>query len=128
MLDHLLAFRADAPAGRIHLTPALPSHWTGLAVRGLACAATRFDLEYERTEIEGRRVDRWILRPTEGAVPSTLILRLPAVHPDPEVRIDGEPAELEIEQRGALRHLPVQLPLDGERRVEILGPTTQEGR
>jgi len=122
LLDHLLGFRADAPAGRIHLTPTLPPHWTRLAVRGLACAATRFDLEYERTEGEGLRTDRWILRPTEGAVPSTLILRLPTVHADPEVRIDGEPAQLEIERRGGLYRLPVQLPLDGERRIEILVP------
>lgn len=116
----ILGFRPDVASGRLHFTPTLPVEWDRLVVESLRGGETRMRLVFTREE---GGVERWRFAPVEGGVPSTLILRLPARQAPAMVRVDEAIAELQIAEYEEGVRLPVQIPLDAEREVEITPPS-----
>ena len=112
----LLGVEPDAARGRVVLRPRLPEAWTWCDVRRLTVGDASIDLEYVR---EGDRHSYTLLQ-TRGGPPVTLIF-------EPELAggavrgaaVDGEPAALEAVRVGGRLRVPVQVVLDGERRVEV---------
>jgi hypothetical protein len=117
LVETVLGWRPDAATGRMHLTPSLPEHWTRFVVEGLRGGELRMRLECTRDET----ADTWRFAPMAGAVPATLILRLPLPDAAARVTVDGEPAELSIERDGDRIRAPIQLQLDRERVVRVGG-------
>jgi hypothetical protein len=120
LVGGVLGYRPDVASGRLHFTPTLPRGWDHFAVESLRGGETRMRLEFLREE---GGVERWRFAPVEGGVPSTLILRLPARQAPAMVRVDGAIAELQIAEYEEGVRLPVQIPLDAEREVEITPPS-----
>jgi hypothetical protein len=118
LIAGLLGARPDAPFGRLRLAPALPASWTRFRVEGLRVGDAGLDLEYRR---EGDR-HTWLLRPTAGAVPLTIVLEprlsLTAVR---AVLVDGRPAEVDVVPVGARTAVRLQLPLDADRSLTVEG-------
>jgi hypothetical protein len=118
LVGGLLGARPDAPYGRLRLAPALPATWTRFRLDGLRVGDTSLDLEYRR------EADRhtWLLRPTAGAVPLTIVLEprlsLAVVH---AVRVDGRPAEVDVFPVGGRTSVRLQLPLDSDRSLTVEG-------
>ncbi len=116
LVETLLGWRPDAATGRMHLTPTFPSTWSRFELQGLRGDELRMRLEWSR---EGT-VETWKFAPMAGAVPATLILRLPVPGRDAAVQVDDVPAELDPEDApdGTTR-VPIQLQLDRERVVRV---------
>ncbi len=131
LIDGVLRWRPDVETGRMHLTPSLPDHWTRFVLEGLRGGELRMRLEWAReTSASGGVVETWRFAPMAGAVPATLILRLPLPDAASSVTVDGVPAELDVE-RGAgpadRPRSPIQLQLDRERVVRVGGPSGGNG-
>jgi len=124
LVASVLGWRPDAATGRMHLTPSFPTAWTRFEVQGLRGDELRMRLEWNR---DGG-VETWKFAPMAGAVPATLILRLPVSDLDADVRVDDVPAELDAERTpdGTIR-VPIQLQLDRERVVRV-EPRADDGR
>jgi hypothetical protein len=117
LVENVLGWRPDAATGRMHLTPRLPEHWTRFVLEGLRGGELRMRLERTRNE----DADTWRFAPMAGAVPATLILRLPLPDERARVTVDGVPAELSVERDGGGVRAPIQLQLDRERVVRVGG-------
>lgn len=117
LLFGLLGARAEAAWGRLRLAPTLPPSWRAFRVSGIAAADARVSLGYERHG----STHRFQLDQRTGRVPLNLVFepRLPMTGVK-EVRVDGEPAEVEITDGPAGRTvLALQLPLDRQRVVTV---------
>lgn len=111
----LLGVRADAPSGRLHLAPRLPSHLTAFSARGIVLGDSAIGMNYERS----KGTHHFTLEPEMASVPPVVVFE-PAVRGHVvEVRVDGEVAELELRREGNLTIAPVQVPIDGVRHLEI---------
>lgn len=112
----LLGLVPDAPSGRIRIAPRLPSHLARLDADGITVGDTRLTLRYRR---EDRR-HLFELEPELGSVPPLAVFEPAVAGPVREVRVDGAPALLEVRHSGVRTVVPVQLPVDGRRTLEIL--------
>ena len=108
----------DATFSRLALSPLLPPSWTAFRIRGLRTGEGILQLDYER---EGDRA-LWTLVPREGSVPLTAIFRpwLPWSRIT-SVRVDDQEAALDVEAVDGWSRLQVQIPVDGEHTVEVVG-------
>jgi len=111
----LLGMAPDAPVGRLHLAPRLPSHLTRFAARGIRVGDTTIRLEVERT---GSTL-RYTLVPERAPVPPLVVFAPTVCGEVTSVRVDGQPADLEVTTRGGLTTISLQLPVDGRRIVEV---------
>lgn len=112
----ILGVRADAPAGRIRIAPRLPRHLTRFEATGIRVGRSVVTLRYTSTP----EVSRFEIEPVEASVPPLLVFE-PAVSGRPVgVRVDGEVADLRSHESGTRTVIPVQLPLDATRIVEII--------
>ena len=132
LIDSVLGWRPDAAAGRMHLTPTLPSHWNRFVLEGLRGGELRMRLERTRETTAGPggaayASETWTFAPMAGAVPATLILRLPLPDPTATVTVDGVPADLDVETDGSQFRAPIQLQLDRERVVRVDRTPDQNG-
>jgi len=116
LVGTVLRWRPDAATGRMHLTPSFPTTWSRFELQGLRGDELRMRMEWRR---EGD-VETWKFAPMAGAVPATLILRLPVPGADAAVRVDDVPAELDPEREAdGTTRVPIQLQLDRERVVRV---------
>ena len=112
----VLGYMPDAPSGRLHLAPRLPSHVRSFTVEGLRLGPASITLRYERS---GAR-HRFMLEPMSARVPPMLVLEpsIPGVHLA-EAQIGGAPADLEAVVEGDRVRVRVQLPLDGPCTIDL---------
>lgn len=122
LVEDVLGWSPDAASGRMHLTPTLPDSWPRFALEGLRGGELKMRLERIR---EGN-AERWRFEPMAGAVPATLILRLPVPDRETPVEIDGVPAELDHDLLDGVLRVPIQIELDRERVVRVGGATGAE--
>jgi hypothetical protein len=119
LVHGLLGFAPDAPVGRVRVAPVLPSHLKALRVRGLPVGTSRISLVYARAD----GVHRFTLVPERGGVPPLVVFE-PAVPGEvADVLVDGIRADLAPRRSEGRTVVPVQLPLDGPRTVEIVDRT-----
>lgn len=116
-VHRILGIGPDAPSGRLRIAPRLPAHLTRLSVGGIRIGAARMRLNVER--LAG--VDRYEFVPEFAGVPPLLVFEPVATGPVKGVRIDGAPAVLDRRTEHGRTVVPVQLPLDGIRVVEVIG-------
>lgn len=116
LMHGLLGWDPDAPVGRLTLAPSLPRHLTAFAIHDLQVGDARMSLEYHRED----RHHSYVLTPTAGRVPPTLVFR-PRVAATgvSSVLVDGMPAELNVEQTRDRAAVSVQIALDGRRTVRL---------
>lgn len=117
LLHGLLGARPDAPFGRLRLAPALPNHWTRFDVTGIRLGGSTLELSCRAGE--GRHT--FVLRPTAGPVPATLVFEPSVAGSVESVEVDGEATEVEPERGGGRSRVSLQIPLDQERRVTLVG-------
>jgi hypothetical protein len=119
LLYGLLGAYADAPVGRLRLAPRIPSGWGAFAVEGIALGDARVHLRYQR---DGA-AHAFTLAQERGRTPIMLIFE-PEVPEDAldELLVDGEAAELDRTTRPGSTSVRVQLPLDRERSLTLIGP------
>ena len=115
LMHGMLGVAPDAPVGRIRIAPRFPGHLRSFTVGGIALGETRLRLAYER---RGDR-HRFTVAPEHAAVPPLLVLEPTVRGRIRSIRIDGEPAELDVRETGLLSTVPVQLPVDGERTLDV---------
>lgn len=114
----LLGLRADAGVGRLRIAPRLPRHLTRFEASGITVGSSAITVRYSAT----RDTLRYELVPEAAAVPPLVVFE-PVVSGLPQaITIDGEVAELDPREKGARTVIPVQLPLDATRVVEITMP------
>jgi len=118
LVEGMMGAVPDATFSRLALSPLLPPTWTAFRLRGIRTGEGILQLDYERDE------DRalWTLVPREGSVPLTAIFKpwLPWSR-IVSVRIDEQEAALDVEEVGGWSRLQVQIPVDGEHTVEVVG-------
>ncbi|MEX2611893.1 MAG: hypothetical protein WEA24_18365, partial [Gemmatimonadota bacterium] len=112
----VLGARPDATRQRLVLRPVLPAAWTRLEVAGLPLGDAAVTLSYTRRG----GVHRFEVEAEAGAVPPQLVLEpaLPGTGVR-AVRMDGAAAELDARRAGERLVVPVQVPLDGPRVLEV---------
>ncbi len=112
----VLGYMPDAPSGRLHLAPRLPSHVRSFTVEGLRLGPASITLRYERS---GTR-HRFMLEPTSARVPPMLVFEpsIPGAHLA-EAQIGGAPADLEAVVEADRVRVRVQLPLDGPGMIDL---------
>jgi len=112
----VLGARPDATRHRLVLRPVLPATWTRLEVAGLPLGDAAVTLSYTRRG----GVHRFEVEAETGAVPPQLVLE-PALQGSGVrgVRVDGVGAELDARRAGERLVVPVQVPLDGPRVLEV---------
>jgi hypothetical protein len=115
LVHGLLGIAPDAPSGRIRLAPRMPGHLASFAVRGVTLGDASIRLAYRRSG--STRV--FELEPEHGGVPPLVVLEPSMEGRVSHVRIDGAPADLDSRPHGGRTIVPVQLPLDAPRTVEI---------
>lgn len=111
----LLGLDVDAPAGRLTVSPRLPSHLAKLQVDCIPLGESRLGLRYERHG----RTELYEIEPLRAAVPPMVILEMRTSAPVAGVRIDGQDARLDVHREESGYVTPVQIPVDGTRRIEI---------
>jgi hypothetical protein len=118
LVEGMMGAVPDATFSRLALSPLLPPSWTAFRIRGLRTGEGILQLDYER---EGDRA-LWTLVPREGSVPLTAIFRpwLPWSRIT-SVRVDDQEAALDVEAVDGWSRLQVQIPVDGEHTVEVVG-------
>lgn len=115
LVHGVLGVVPDAPAGRLRLAPALPSHVRTFRVRNIPVGDARVGLEYRR-EGPGHR---FVLTPAEGRVPPMVVFEPAVAGSVRAVRVDGSAAELDSVEAGGRTRVRAQLPLDGVRTLDI---------
>lgn len=110
-----LGFSADAPSGRFHLRPVIPSHWTHFALHGIPFGDAAVTLDYE---VRGG-AHRFTLSAERGGVPSSLIFEPNVRGEAARVFVDGAEADLEKEYAASRSLVRLELPLDATRLVVI---------
>ena len=114
----LLGARADAHFGRLGLSPRFPAHWSWARVRNLRLGSSSVSLRYERDE----GTHRFALRQTAGGTPVNLVFEPSlAVSSVRGVTVDGAPADLDRFEHAGRTSVRLQLPLDAERIVAVVG-------
>ena len=118
LVHGLLGARADGHYGRLRLAPRLPGHWTRFEVGGLVVGDAMVRMVYAREA--GRHRFRFVQE--SGAVPVMLVFEpLLSLAPTAPVRVDGEPAALDLRpgppEVGGRVRAAVQLPLDRTREL-----------
>lgn len=118
LVEGMLGAIPDATFSRLALSPLLPPSWTAFRVGGVRTGEGILQVDYHREE--DRAV--WTLIPREGSVPLTAIFRpwMPWSRLQ-SVRVDDQEAALDIETLGGWTRLQVQIPVDGEHTVEVVG-------
>ncbi|MEM7413853.1 MAG: hypothetical protein AAF389_00065 [Gemmatimonadota bacterium] len=109
----LLGYAADAPSGQFHLRPAIPSHWTAFACRGVPLGEAGVRLSYDKSTAG----HRFTFTPEWGSVPASLVFGPSVPGPVRAVHIDGEAAPLEVSSSAERSAIQLQLPVDDERTV-----------
>ena len=113
----VLGIDADAPSGRLTLSPALPAHVRSFEAHGIRVGDASISMIYER--VEGTH--RFRLEPLGGRVPVMAILAPSVAVTDVGgIRVDGESVDLETVVEGGRTRVQVQLPLDAVRTLEVL--------
>jgi hypothetical protein len=123
LLFGLLGASADAPVGRLRLAPRLPRAWTTFEVTGIQMGDAQIALVYQRSGSE----HRFRIRQDGGRVPVMLVFE-PEV-PEREVEkslVDGGEAGLSHRSARGRSSVRVQLPLDGEREIKVIGKRIAE--
>lgn len=115
LVHGLLGIAPDAPSGRIRLAPRMPAHLTGFSVRGVTLGDASLRFGYSRSG--STRV--FELEPEHGGVPPLIVLEPSVDGRVSNVRIDGASADLDLRPYGGRTVVPVQIPLDAPRTVEI---------
>jgi len=111
----LLGIAQDAPVGRIRIAPRFPSHLTNFGVGGISLGTSSLRLDYRRSGLN----HAFTLTPQIAAVPPLVVFEPMVPGRISEVRVDGVPASLELRSGSTGTIAPIQLPIDGERTVEI---------
>ena len=111
----LLGYAPDAPVGRIRLAPRLPVHVTSFTVTGLGLGDASLTLSYERIGA----VHRFTIDPSFAAVPPLAVFEPEIPGTARSVRVDDAPAELDPRASENRTIVPVQIPIDGPRTIEI---------
>jgi hypothetical protein len=118
LVEGMLGALPDATFSRLALSPLLPPSWTAFRVGGVRTGEGILQLDYRR------EADRavWTLVPREGSVPLTAIFRpwMPWSRLR-AIRVDDQEAALDVEALGGWTRLQVQIPVDGEHTVEVVG-------
>jgi hypothetical protein len=111
--------------GRAVLAPRFPEHLTAFGVGGLRVGSATLELHYER---EGP-LRRYRITPTGGRAPVTLVLEpLVELATVTATRLDGEAVELDPRPGpGGWTVVPLQVPLDGPRVLEVEGESRRRG-
>lgn len=110
-----LGLDADAPAGRIRIAPRIPSHLTAFAASGLCVGACSLRMDYEQSA----RWHRFRLTPEVASVPPLAVFEAAVPGSVARIRVDGRRAELDVKPAGRWTIVPIQLPVDGVRSIEI---------
>ncbi len=112
----LLGLIPDAPSGRIRVAPALPAHLAAFEARGIRVGDARVGFRFHRRG----ETYRFEVEQTRGRVPMMAVLE-PSVPAGRvvETRVDGARADLETRSVGSRTRVPVLLPLDAPRRLEV---------
>ncbi len=117
LIHGMLGWDSDAPVGRLTLAPRLPRHVTTFSVQGLHVGDAQVTLDYSRQD---DHLHEWVLTPTAGRVPPTLVFRPELAASDvASVTVDGAAAELDIEKTRDRVALSAQIPLDRPRTVRV---------
>ncbi|MDH3269695.1 MAG: hypothetical protein OEN56_00090 [Gemmatimonadota bacterium] len=111
----LLGLEPDAASGRLRIAPRLPRHLESFGAEGLPIGAGSVSIDYRLD----RQVRRFTLTPDAGAIPPLVIFEPSVPGSVSSVRIDGESADLELRRLGAWTVVPVQLPVDATRIIEV---------
>lgn len=111
----LLGIRADAAVGRLRLAPRLPSHLRSFGVSGIPVGTSSLGMEYRRDD----GLHTFELLPERAAVPPLLVFEPSVPGVVVEMRVDGETADLETVTAEGRTMVPVQLPVDRPRKLEI---------
>lgn len=115
LVHGLLGLAHDAPAGRLAMAPRLPTHVNTFTVSGITLGDASLRLGYERS---GQN-HVFTLDPELAAVPPLIVFEPAVAGRVVGIRIDEALADLDVHRVEGLSLVPVQLPLDGPRRVEI---------
>jgi hypothetical protein len=118
VLCGLLGARSEAPWGRLSLAPRLPGSWTRFDVSGIHVGDARVSLRYEK---RGSRRS-FVLEQTEGRVPIGIVFQPSVAGLVTDVHVDGTVADVEVEYGRGRSSTRLQLPLDTEREVTLVGP------
>jgi hypothetical protein len=111
----LLGLAPDAPVGRIRMAPRIPGHVRRFTVSGIPVGDARLRLDYER---EGSLL-RYTVTPEVAPVPPLLVLEPSIVGRVASTLVDGASADLELRTAHARTVVPVQIPVDGPRVLEV---------
>jgi hypothetical protein len=117
MVHGWLGIHPDAPVGRLRLAPRLPPRLTGFAVRGITVGDARVGLTYRRSGSN----HSFELEPEWGRTPPLVVFETVVPHAVQHVTIDGNAAELDLVRTEEGTLVRLQTPVDGPRRIEILG-------
>lgn len=115
LVHGLLRWEPDAPVGRARLAPLLPAHLTRFRVEGLRVGEATLSLTFDR---DGG-VGRYRLEPTGGRSPATLVFEPVVERRLLAARVDGEAVELDPRPGPGGWIVPLQIPLDAPRTVEL---------
>jgi hypothetical protein len=118
LLFGLLGASADAPVGRLRLAPRFPGAWRTFEATGIGVGDALVTLRYQRDGGE----HRFRVRQESGRVPLMLVFE-PEV-PEKEVEkslVDGVEAGLSQRSARGRASVRVQLPLDREREIAVVG-------
>lgn len=118
LLFGLLGAAADAPVGRLRLAPRFPGAWRTFEAAGIRMGDALVGLRYRRSGSE----HRFRIRQESGRVPVMLVFE-PDV-PEKEVErsfVDGVEAGLSHRSARGRASVRVQLPLDQEREITVVG-------
>lgn len=111
----LLGLQPDAAVGRLTMAPRLPSHLTRFEAVGIPLGSSALRLLYVK---EAGRL-RYEIVPEVATVPPLLVFEPSVAGTVSRVLVDGEAADLDVRREGGRSVIPVQLPLDQARVVEI---------
>lgn len=111
----LLGLAPDAPVGRIRMAPRIPGHVRRFTVSGIPVGDARLRLDYER---EGSLL-RYTVTPEVAPVPPLLVLEPSIAGRVASTLVDGASADLELRTAHARTVVPVQIPVDGPRVLEV---------
>jgi hypothetical protein len=118
ILNGLFGARSEAAWGRLRLAPQIPATWTRVGLTGIHVGDARVSVHY--TSHGTTRA--FALEQTEGRVPVDLVFEPSVDGPVARVLVDGDPTDVIPETTRGRSRVRLQMPLDGERRVELLGP------
>lgn len=114
----LVGIEPDAPKNRIRIAPAVPREWDSLELTNVALGDARIDLRYQRTADQ----HTFRIAQSAGAIPVRAVFEpLIAASPIEQILLDGQPAKLNIVAGAGGVSTPVQLDLDYERVLVIVG-------